>query len=198
MGTYFKLPYERFDQLVLIAASKHPIQQIQLTTQQLELSYEEYVKSQLHLNVTSDLFNRKMVDYHNALLFLRGDESKKNSALVVLRYFYQDVCSFLANNPNDVDVLVTAPDCLKSLCGTTEISATATGKDLRQLLVELREHDGDIEAVMQIIATSKCSAVFDSARDIGAIEAKQHSYVVLTMLQQILNEDKLCILVQTP
>ena len=108
----------RFDQILLIAASRDVMNNIVIPSQNLELDFREYVSSQLHLNVTTDLFGREMQEYYRAYLFLRGDPNFQKDAIQVLKYFYSDVAMFLENNPCDVRVQVTVPECMHRLCGT--------------------------------------------------------------------------------
>lgn len=186
-----KLPYERFDQVLLIAASRDVMNNIVIPSQDLELDFREYVFSQLHLNVTTDLFGREMQQYYRAYLFLRGDPSFQQDAIQILRYFYTDVAMFLENNPCDVRVQITVPECMHRLCGTTVFHVKEIFTELNKLLSEIEECEGNYERIEEVVQTSNCSVIFDAVSDPKLISIKQHSYVVLIILKQVLAQPKL-------
>lgn len=186
-----KLPYERFDQILLIAASREVMNNIVIPSQDLELDFREYVSSQLHLNVTTDLFGREMQEYYHAYLFLRGDQNYQQDAIQVLRYFYMDVAMFLENNPCDVRVQITVPECMHQLCGTLTFHVKDLFVELNGLLNKIEECEGNYERIEEAVRTTSCSVIFDAVPDPKLISVKQHSYVVLIILKQILAQPKL-------
>ena len=186
-----RLPYERFDQILLIAASRDVMNNIVIPSQNLELDFREYVSSQLHLNVTTDLFGREMQEYYRAYLFLRGDPNFQKDAIQVLKYFYSDVAMFLENNPCDVRVQVTVPECMHRLCGTAVVRVEELFTELNKLLSEIEGCEGNYERIEEVVRTSSCSVIFDAVPDPKLISAKQHSYVVLIILKQVLAQPKL-------
>lgn len=186
-----KLPYERFDQILLIAASRDVMSSIVIPSQDLELDFSEYVSSQLHLNVTTDLFGREMQEYYHAYLFLRGDQGYQEDVVRVLGYFYTDVAMFLENNPCNLRVQITVPECIHKLCGTAVFHVGTLFHELNALLVEIDACEGNYERIEEVVRNSACSVIFDAVPDPKLISAKQHSYVVLIMLKQVLAQPKL-------
>lgn len=100
------IQYERMDHLLVIATGgAEPIWHIK-TDKVLQIRYSDYVKSQLHLNIVSDLFNRSSMIYKNALDYINGDNTCESSAETVLQYFYEDILNFLLNNTYNIKLEV--------------------------------------------------------------------------------------------
>lgn len=96
------IPYYRFDQIILVSALKSENNNIYVKSSSLSFKFSEYVKSQLHLNVVTDLYNRSIMDYAYAYSYLGGDYTKESYAIKVLEYFYNDLTYFLINNKFDI------------------------------------------------------------------------------------------------
>lgn len=101
------ITYEHMLQFIVIAKSRGDIHghRIDILEQKLTITYTEYVKSQMHLNVISGFYQdneRSIFEYANALDFIEGDSSKRSDALKVLNYFYTDMSDFLLKNDNVV------------------------------------------------------------------------------------------------
>lgn len=73
---------------------------------ELEISYYDYVKSQMYLNTVSVFYKnnqRNIFDYSDAYEYLHDKiPEKRDKALLVLTYFYQDMADFLIYNPSSV------------------------------------------------------------------------------------------------
>jgi hypothetical protein len=71
---------------------------------ELTFTFENYVKSQLHLQVVTELYGRDIFQYNNALKYLRGEDKFVLDCSEVLRFFYQDMtnmlCNVLKKNPD--------------------------------------------------------------------------------------------------
>jgi hypothetical protein len=63
----------------------------------LTFTFENYVKSQLHLQIVSDLYGRDIFVYKKALDYLRGKDQFLYECSLVLKYFYQDMANMLCN-----------------------------------------------------------------------------------------------------
>lgn len=101
------LTYDRVLQLLLVAYSIGDVcgNRISIHEQKLTLKYSDYVKSQLHLPVISGFYEpweRSIFQYANALDYLEGDQSKREDALIVARYYYEDMANFLLKNRSEV------------------------------------------------------------------------------------------------
>lgn len=99
------LQFERVAQIVAVASfdrNDAVLQHLCVSNEQFELSFSEYVKSQIHLNVVGDLYGRRLQEYVQANHYIRGEKSYLEQAKAVLRYFYRDVAQFLINNPKNV------------------------------------------------------------------------------------------------
>lgn len=102
--------FERVGHLVALSADVKPEVYKSLaisTTAELIVNFENYVKSQVHLNFTKDLFGRSLVRYVGALRFLRTNCTiYQEDACLALRWFYGDMANFLLHNLNDISLCV--------------------------------------------------------------------------------------------
>ena len=101
------ITYDRVLQLLLVAYSTGEVcgNRISVHTPRLTLKYSDYVKSQMHLPVISGFYEpweRSIFQYANALDYLDGDNTKREDALIVARYYYEDMANFLLKNRNEV------------------------------------------------------------------------------------------------
>lgn len=60
-----------------------------------QITFTNYVKSQLHANIVSDLFDRSILAYDGAYKYLNGDKEKVNDFKTVLRWYYTDLSNFI-------------------------------------------------------------------------------------------------------
>lgn len=80
----------------------------------LEVSFDAYVKSQVHLNLTDDLFSRPFRKYVHAMRFLQSQEEYyRKDTSSVLRWFYRDMAYFLIHNRENICLRIEVPDCLE-------------------------------------------------------------------------------------
>lgn len=101
--------YERVGHLITIAASDSPETDfpdliIDDESVIFSVSFSNYVKSQIHLNIVSGLFGRKIQEYKYALDYLYGKCEFNETVLHVLHYFYIDMLNFLRNNKRNISV----------------------------------------------------------------------------------------------
>lgn len=107
------LRYERFNQLIAVAMArtKESVEsRFVVSSRDLEVTFMEYVKSQVHLNISADLCSLPMSLYVDTMKFADGVAGCKDSALKVLHRFYLDMAGFLVKNPNNIKLHV-AIDC---------------------------------------------------------------------------------------
>jgi hypothetical protein len=110
--------YERVDHLLAIASAK--------LSEQLDINGEEYlyvvpfsdyIKSQIHLNVTNRLYNRDSRLYKAAYDYLIGESTNAESLNPILEFFYSDMKDFLLHNKYNIrlelDINVEVPDTKK-------------------------------------------------------------------------------------
>lgn len=95
-----KVPYDKM--LCLLSVEYRP-NYTSVFEQDLTFTFEEYVKSQLHLNVMAALHGRDLFTYSRALKYLRGETEYLVECNMVLKYFYQDmanmICGLLKASP---------------------------------------------------------------------------------------------------
>lgn len=108
------IPYTHFN--FFIANSYQSVDSIE---GKLIFDFEEYVKSQVHYNITSDLFEREFKVYANALKALRKKQITSDVYLA-LGYFYKDISFMVLKSLNklkdcffDFDIVVNIKNLTK-------------------------------------------------------------------------------------
>ena len=93
-----------YDRMDLIALSAGQCQKFLTVSPSniLRIRFSDYVKSQLHLNIVSQLFDRPVDLYKQAYDYICGNKSYHRAANEVLGYFYKDICNFLFYNKHNV------------------------------------------------------------------------------------------------
>lgn len=108
--------FERVGHLVALASDNlkpEIYDSLCVTSESLEVSFDAYVKSQVHLNLTDDLFSRPLRRYVHAMRFLDSKEScYREDVFCVLRWFYSDMANFLIHNAENVRLHVIVGDAL--------------------------------------------------------------------------------------
>lgn len=61
------------------------------------LKFKEYLKSQLHSNIITPLYQRDIFNYADALKFINGDDRYFDAYKVSIKYFYRDIGNMLGN-----------------------------------------------------------------------------------------------------
>lgn len=59
----------------------------------LHFEFDQYVKSQVHMQTATELYSRKFSDYAKANRYLGGNDAYKFECEQVLRYYYADLCN---------------------------------------------------------------------------------------------------------
>lgn len=171
-----EIGYERVDHLIAIAAASSRKSSIcknyPITTENLLIKYSDYVKSQVHLNISSDLYDRPLSVYVNALRYLRGDKKYYAFALKVLRYFYLDISKFLINNKCDVRLRVLIDVDL----GLPERKYSFV--DVQEEIVEMLSSQSS-----GLLRESKFASIFDDCESAPELKEKLNSYTIAAILK---------------
>lgn len=86
--------------------------------------FHEYVKSQVHYNVTHDLFNRELKTYVDAYKAITAPNPEITSdVMLVLGYFYQDIANIVLQSVNKNGECNFDFDISVRLNGLTEYTA---------------------------------------------------------------------------
>lgn len=185
------LKFEKLNQLIVVAAQGDKqiiLDKFRVEENSLSINFIEYVKSQLHVNVVSDLFDRDIFCYLNAYKFLKGDYLLEGEALKVLHYFYEDIANFLINNPINVRVDLQINSTLDSSLQFPHSASTFYDfSEIKDFFINLIE-EKDEELLYKIIETSKYSFILDMIQSLDDLQNKFDSYVLATALLTQLKE----------
>lgn len=96
--------YDRMDHIIALSAGHCQTFLTVSPSNILKIRYSEYVKSQLHLNIVNQLFDRPVELYKQAYDYLCGNKVYHKAAGEVLTYFYKDIINFLYYNKYNVKV----------------------------------------------------------------------------------------------
>ena len=170
--------YERIDHIIAISSGKfHNTLSVE-PTKILKIAYSDYVKSQLHLNIVTDLFDRPIIQYKKANDFINGDIRFRKVALKVLEYFYTDVINFLRYNRYNVKL---------ELIVDTNIISTAQYYDYNEIknsLIELsKKQFSNFEEILEYVTDNKqLCRILDYTSNREKIAQKIDSYSIITIL----------------
>ena len=185
------LPYSHFDQLILVAASKCPDALITVNTQTLILNFEQYVKSQLHLNVVHDLFDRDILMYAKALDYLKGDKKQEQVAKEVLFWFYEDVYMFLIRNPQSVVCKVEVPKDLFSDIKRIDYDIQSIKQKLLNFVEETTKQSKP-EQMLELLQQFEFAEMFDEVEKLEDIKLKLDNFAVAAMLKKSRETKTIC------
>lgn len=177
------LPYERIAQLVTISALNREssvmrsfMGQLKLSQRAITIKFSDYVKSQIHLNISYNLYGRHISQYVKASYFIDGDKRYYDEVVAVLRYFYHDMANFLINNPDCIDMTV--------------IVDTDVGEDFPVDLGDIQGKFLDVishatsEDLPSVIDAFEYGSVFDYVEDIDDARNKARSYSLAAVLKR--------------
>ncbi|MEY8333109.1 hypothetical protein AALB53_08395 [Lachnospiraceae bacterium 47-T17] len=184
------LPYERIAQLVTISALNKEssamagfILQLKVSERQICIKFSDYVKSQVHLNISYSLYDRHISEYVKSLYFIQGDEKYRSDAEKVLRYFYADMSNFLINNPVRVDMTIIVD---ADLGEEVVIDPEDVEMELLKILDSANSPD-----LPKLIGKFLYSDIFDSVDDLEDAKAKSASYALAAILGEYAENEKL-------
>ncbi len=168
------LGFERIGHLVTIAAFDRAelLNTLKISNKSFGVSFEDYVKSQVHLNLTDDLFNRPLVNYVKAYRYLgHGEPCYFDDACTALQWFYQDMADFLLNNPFDVKMHISVGDSLK----LPEIQY-----NLENVRAELAQFSNNVSSDM--VGKSRFPEILRKIKKKKELEEKKNSCAVAAVL----------------
>lgn len=177
------LKFERLNQIITISSVRidNRILDRLLVTDELYIQFSDYVKSQLHLNLVSDLYHRDVGEYFNAYQYLIGDESHIKDCLRVVRYFYHDIAHFLINNLDSVEIelVIDAP-------GITSLDLKEGSLVARQELQRIM-NSVDSDNLIETIEKSDYAFLLDYVEDFDDLKVKLSSYSVAAFILKSLS-----------
>lgn len=175
------LGFERVDHLVAISATRKSTyirDNLKIAVKDLQLKFSDYVKSQVHLNVSSDLYDRPLGDYVKALRYLNGAKKYASSAIKVLNYFYLDMAYFLVNNLDDINLFLEV-DCELDI--PVKVYSVSQVKDeILKMVDTVQSDDGD--DLLDAMHSFEFSEIFDKCSGSEDIKKKLNSYAVAAIL----------------
>lgn len=168
-----EMEYERLGQLVAVSAIQPGHAGIlDLPNVEIDVDYEDYVRSQVHLNLVTGLYGRTLGQYVNALRYCVGKEPGcRDNALEVLRYFYSDMAYFLIKNSNNI-----------------KFSATVkTSLDIPDIYYDYQKVQSDLLEVAENVTVEtlrqyQFSWVFDYVDSMEDLKTKIDSYTMAVIL----------------
>lgn len=173
-----KLQYERIAQLVAISAinKRHSVMDsLGVAEQQLSVSYSDYVKSQIHLNIVEDLYGRKMQEYVKALDFVNGNACCRKEAERVLFYFYSDMANFLINNNANIYLRI----CVDADFGSELIVDLEDVKSQLNRVVCAQPGEGMEEGIKRF----RYAFILDDVDSLDDVKDKLDSYALAAVLK---------------
>lgn len=171
--------FERVDHLISIASGKITPDLFITTDDILVVRYSDYVKSQLHLNMTSQLFERSSMLYKAAYDFIEGDYSLEGEAEKVLELFYHDMINFLLHNEANVKI-----ECVTDINFTHKYvryyNYTRQYEHLQQLCSKHFESFDDASKYVQ--ENKSISYVLDYMQNVQDIERRLDSFCAISLI----------------
>lgn len=177
------LKFERLNQIVTISSVRidNRILDRLLVTDELYIRFSDYVKSQLHLNLVSDLYHRDVGEYFNAYQYIAGNEGYYKDCLHVVHYFYHDIAHFLINNLDNVkiELVVDAPGIVSL---DLEEGSQIARKELQRIIDSV-----DSDNLIETIEKSDYAFLLDYVENTDDLKVKLSSYSVAAFILKSLS-----------
>lgn len=177
--------YERVGHLITVAASECPAVDfpdliIDDENVIFSVSFSNYVKSQIHLNIVSGLFGRKIQKYKYALDFLNGKQEFSKTILDVLHYFYVDMLGFLKNNKKNINLEINVDSVPQYV---HDVSFPKVVSDFNTFLSNLQNKDFD-DTVKVLEESTMCELIdyVDSLQELENDTNRMHTMAYLLEL----------------
>lgn len=175
------LGYERIGQLVAVSATSKTTIDLSINKEEISISFLDYVRSQVHLNIADDLYHRPFHEYADTLRYLtNGYSMYLETAQKVLRYFYSDMASFLIRNPYNVKMFV---------CVNAELDLPETKIDVVKVKKDLQEM-ASADSVEEL-ASFAYPEILDFVKSKDDLLAKIDSYSVAAVLNKFAKQKRL-------
>ena len=192
------LPYERIAQLVTISAMNRSnsamanfVSQLKVSERTIRVKYSDYVKSQVHLNISYNLYGRAMCQYVKSMYYLNGNVKYRRDAEETLRYFYHDMASFLINNPSKIELIIEVDADL----GTdfpVDVSSVCSGLGDILEKAAMATVDPDLNSDLEsALDKFEYSDILDEVIDLEDAREKLSSYALAAVLRQVANAKEL-------
>ena len=126
----------------------------------LQISFEDYIKSQIHYNVLVYINNRNLPDYNSAYNYLCGRTDNIEAYKRVLRYYYEDIANLIFSLDMDriQDFSIIGDNVIPRCDGiaTVEIQLNQYQQDLESAYVQpgIENSDVDLALAMNTIPTA--------------------------------------------
>lgn len=177
------LRFERLNQVITI--STVPIDNKILdrldVKSDLFIKFSDYVKSQLHLNLVTDLLHRNINEYFNAYKYLTGDLSCFNDCITVVKYFYYDLAHFLLNNKSDIQLDLEI-DAINIPSLNLKDGSKMAEIELQKIIDSVTSGN-----LINVIEKSQYSFLIDYVEDIDDFKVKLSSYSTAAFILVSLN-----------
>lgn len=188
------LRFERMAQLITVAASKQnhlSLNDLMLNNSNVifSVTFSDYVKSQIHLNIVSGLFGRSILEYKYTLDYLQGKVPLSKDVKNVLIYYYTDMLNFLANNEYDCNLKVTN-DIPELQDITSCVVIDKVEKQFRQFITEVQQTVDSFDELYNVVSAVDFAEVIDYLDGIIDLTAKFYSVPTMIYLIMLLKEIK--------
>lgn len=184
--------FERVGHLLSVAASKSnglDLKDLMLDTQGVifSISFSDYVKSQIHLNLVTRLFSRDIRDYKYALDYISGQVPFNETVKEILIYFYTDMLHFLEINEYDCNLELVNDVQMPINCNLDFASVSAEFQEFYTQLQSL-----DFDNTYELLKSSKFAEIIDYMDSIKAVEERLNSFTTIAYLMLLIREVKQC------
>lgn len=116
MSDEVKITFEYLLGIFIVGHAKFPMYLMNPTnlgTNKICIDFEDYIKSNLHLDVISDFYSpdeRSIYQYHNAHRYLTSNDIRcREDAINVLRFMFEDIVSYLIKVPAVYHIRLSYP-----------------------------------------------------------------------------------------
>lgn len=110
------IPFQQMN--IFIINSFKPLYGHIFDNDNINITFTNYIKSQIHLNIVTDLYGRDLKIYRESLRYIKGDDECFASFCKTLKFFYSDIARMILNNINKdihicIDVDITRDTILR-------------------------------------------------------------------------------------
>lgn len=130
-----------------------------LFTTDMTFTFENYVKSQVHLPILPDLHNRSPYTYLNALGYISHKSTDPTACIEVLRYYYSDLLNMLVNilkkNPEPTITIVVEALIPEDNYFPVLTRSLPEVRDILEQLLDNPEMETPYSAVLALFSTKE-------------------------------------------
>lgn len=186
------LRFERMGQLITVAASKQnhlSLNDLMLNNPDVifSVTFSDYVKSQIHLNIVTGLFGRSILEYKYTLDYLQGKVPLSEDVKNVLLFYYTDMLNFLSNNSYDCNLKVS--NDIPALQGVTSCIVIGEVENMcKHFMEEIQELNNSFDALYHIISSLEFAEVIDYLDSTLDLHVKPCSVITMAYLILVIKE----------